>query len=109
MLHFHLHRSISLEIPVFYPVLNWGCSSVGRALEWHSRGRRFDPDQLHQFPCPDGHNHLADDSPLLGPCPLWTPLFQTHRLLYLSPAHLYMAPSRIPHLSEQGLSATVPD
>ena len=26
----------------------WGCSSVGRALEWHSRGRRFDPDQLHQ-------------------------------------------------------------
>lgn len=25
-----------------------GCSSVGRALEWHSRGRRFDPDQLHQ-------------------------------------------------------------
>ena len=26
----------------------WGCSSVGRALEWHSRGRRFDPDHLHQ-------------------------------------------------------------
>src|SRR5208283_2002644 len=25
----------------------WGCSSVGRALEWHSRGRRFDPVQLH--------------------------------------------------------------
>ena len=24
-----------------------GCSSVGRALEWHSRGRRFDPAQLH--------------------------------------------------------------
>jgi hypothetical protein len=24
-----------------------GCSSVGRALEWHSRGRQFDPDQLH--------------------------------------------------------------
>ena len=29
-------------------VLEWGCSSVGRALEWHSRGRQFDPDQLHQ-------------------------------------------------------------
>ena len=28
--------------------INWGCSSVGRALEWHSRGRQFDPDQLHQ-------------------------------------------------------------
>ena len=29
-------------------------SSVGRALEWHSRGRRFDPVRLHnafeQFP-----------------------------------------------------------
>ena len=24
-------------------------SSVGRALEWHSRGRRFDPDRVH-FP-----------------------------------------------------------
>jgi putative endonuclease len=31
-------------------ILNlWGCSSVGRALEWHSRGRRFDPDQLHHL------------------------------------------------------------
>ncbi len=25
-----------------------GRSSVGRVLEWHSRGRRFDPDRLHQ-------------------------------------------------------------
>ena len=25
----------------------WGCSSVGRALESHSRGHRFDPVQLH--------------------------------------------------------------
>ena len=25
----------------------WGRSSVGRALEWHSRGRRFDPVRLH--------------------------------------------------------------
>ena len=24
-----------------------GCSSVGRALEWHSRGQRFDPAYLH--------------------------------------------------------------
>ena len=29
-------------------LLPWGYSSVGRALEWHSRGRRFDPDYLHQ-------------------------------------------------------------
>ncbi len=27
----------------------WGCSSVGRALEWHSRGRGFDSLQLHQY------------------------------------------------------------
>src|SRR5262249_51274930 len=27
----------------------WGCSSVGRALDWQSRGRRFDPVQLHHL------------------------------------------------------------
>jgi hypothetical protein len=27
----------------------WGCSSVGRAPDLHSGGRRFDSDQLHQF------------------------------------------------------------
>ncbi len=27
----------------------WGRSSVGRALEWHSRGRQFDPDRLHNY------------------------------------------------------------
>ena len=26
----------------------WGCSSVGRALEWHSRGQGFDSPHLHQ-------------------------------------------------------------
>ncbi len=30
-------------------MLLWGRSSVGRALEWHSRGRRFDPVRLHDF------------------------------------------------------------
>ncbi len=29
-------------------VSSWGRSSPGRALEWHSRGSRFDPDRLHQ-------------------------------------------------------------
>ena len=28
--------------------LTWGYSSAGRALEWHSRGQRFDPAYLHQ-------------------------------------------------------------
>jgi hypothetical protein len=26
----------------------WGCSSIGRALAWHARGKGFDPPQLHQ-------------------------------------------------------------
>ena len=30
-----------------YIYATWGCSSVGRALEWHSRGQRFDPAYLH--------------------------------------------------------------
>ena len=25
----------------------WGRSSPGRALEWHSRGKEFDPPRLH--------------------------------------------------------------
>ena len=29
-------------------MLIWGYSSAGRALEWHSRGQRFDPAYLHQ-------------------------------------------------------------
>ena len=28
-------------------MLSWGCSSVGRAPEWHSGGRQFDSVQLH--------------------------------------------------------------
>ena len=31
---------------VAYPIR--GYSSAGRALEWHSRGQRFDPAYLHQ-------------------------------------------------------------
>jgi isopentenyldiphosphate isomerase len=27
----------------------WGHSSVGRAFEWHSKGRRFDSAWLHHF------------------------------------------------------------
>ncbi len=30
------------------PTSAWGCSSVGRALEWHSRGQEFNSPQLHQ-------------------------------------------------------------
>ena len=31
------------------PDLRWGHSSVGRALEWHSRGQGFDSPWLHQI------------------------------------------------------------
>src|ERR1019366_3141188 len=41
----------------FSPGPAWGCSSVGRALEWHSRGRRFDPVQLHH-----SISYILDDS-----------------------------------------------
>src|SRR5262245_7990814 len=53
---------------VCYPSRSsWGCSSVGRAPEWHSGGRRFDPVQLHQAPSlrssarsgPSAHRRLA--------------------------------------------------
>ena len=36
-----------------------GHSSVGRALEWHSRGRGFDSPWLHQFPFPP-MSHLPE-------------------------------------------------
>lgn len=39
-----------LNTHVFSPVEGlWGYSSVGRALEWHSRGRGFDSPYLHHF------------------------------------------------------------
>src|SRR5579872_7306600 len=30
----------------------WACGAAGSALPWHGRGRRFDPDQVHQIPQP---------------------------------------------------------
>ena len=36
-----------------------GCSSVGRAPDLHSGGRRFDPDQLHQFDWASSSGGLA--------------------------------------------------
>ena len=42
-------NKIPLRREVIVPV--WGCVTVslGRALEWHSRGQRFDPAYLHQW------------------------------------------------------------
>jgi hypothetical protein len=36
-------RSCKLE-----EVSLWACGAAGSALPWHGRGRRFDPDQVHQ-------------------------------------------------------------
>ena len=41
-------RFVFLQIAYSFCFI-WGRSSPGRALEWHSRGSRFDPDRLHQF------------------------------------------------------------
>jgi hypothetical protein len=32
-----------------FPSQSWACGAAGSALPWHGRGRRFDPDQVHQF------------------------------------------------------------
>src|SRR6266849_532366 len=29
-------------------LIKWACGAAGSALPWHGRGRRFDPDQVHQ-------------------------------------------------------------
>ena len=39
---FDIINSVPTELNI------WGYSSAGRALEWHSRGQRFDPAYLHQ-------------------------------------------------------------
>src|SRR5258707_14901079 len=37
------------SIPTSRAFLSWACGAAGSALPWHGRGRRFDPDQVHQF------------------------------------------------------------
>ena len=44
-----MFATIDVAGPIHYPfALSRGHSSAGRALQWHCRGRRFDPDWLHQ-------------------------------------------------------------
>ena len=44
-----------------------GCSSVGRALEWHSRGQEFNSPQLHQKFFGLWPGYEAQDNPALMP------------------------------------------
>ena len=55
-----------------------GYSSAGRALEWHSRGRRFDPDRLHQK-----INNL-DAIEILSVRELWLNCVRSWLLLFIS-------------------------
>ncbi len=48
--------------PVVSP--SWACGAAGSALPWHGRGRRFDPDQVHQFP----QQLKRDEGPNHGVC-----------------------------------------
>ena len=41
----HPSKKLNKKYPA-HPLI-WGYSSAGRALEWHSRGQRFDPAYLH--------------------------------------------------------------
>ena len=52
-------------------LVSWGCSSVGRALDLHSRGLGFNSPQLHIFiftPSPSHHIRtqpsISSESPL---------------------------------------------
>jgi|SRR5690554_1012649 hypothetical protein len=43
-----LYKSIDFDYNITCPLTTWGYSSAGRALDWQSRGRRFNSDYLHQ-------------------------------------------------------------
>jgi hypothetical protein len=38
---------------------SWACGAAGSALPWHGRGRRFDPDQVHQISFSELHGPPA--------------------------------------------------
>ena len=55
------------DLPQAPKTTRWGRSSVGRALEWHSRGRRFDPVRLHHwFPAAEPDPDRANKDNLLN-------------------------------------------
>jgi hypothetical protein len=51
-------------VPTPRPV--WGHSSVGRALEWHSRGQGFDSPWLHQSSLPQARSNIAASGSAAG-------------------------------------------
>ena len=41
-------ESINVFQEVFLKLINGGLAQLARALAWHARGHRFDPDILHE-------------------------------------------------------------
>ena len=44
-----VQRIAGVQFPHAVPLVIWGCSSIGRASEWHSEGSRIVTDQLHHL------------------------------------------------------------
>ena len=57
ILNFHIQMACQVGLFVINsPPLSRGCSSVGRALAWHARGREFESHQLH---CTTDCHHMG--------------------------------------------------
>ena len=54
---------VFLSVYAYFAIPARGCSSVGRALRSQRRGRRFDPDQLHEGRSsePEAHPPMAEN------------------------------------------------
>ena len=63
-------RSCKLE-----EVCLWACGAAGSALPWHGRGRRFDPDQVHQtvFPLFKSANNSQQSPNIPAKCVPFAP------------------------------------
>ena len=65
----------------------WACGAVGSVLEWHSRGRGFDPLQVHQMKTPliseplrlDGNGVFVINPVVIQSCGLFVCSFKLNR------------------------------
>ena len=71
----------------------WGCSSAGRALEWHSRGQRFDPAHLHQWFRDEFHQLIPLFYYRSSTCFVILILFSLIMAALLPSSHVFMASS----------------
>jgi hypothetical protein len=56
------------SIPIYrgfgFLLQSWACGAAGSALPWHGRGRRFDPDQVHQISQPFSNEPVVSCAPV---------------------------------------------